>query len=60
MTVRPSIMLLAKSTLWCRIAGAKGQPHGTLSTCGHFCQEDRPVELAQGVIDMAKAAGVLT
>ena len=42
------------------IAGAKGQPHGTLSTCGHFCQEDRPVELAQGVIDMAKAAGVLT
>ena len=43
-----------------RIAGAKGQPHGTLSTCGHFCQEDRPVELAQGVIDMAKAAGVLT
>ncbi|MEO0418151.1 MAG: haloalkane dehalogenase [Pseudomonadota bacterium] len=41
-----------------RIAGAKGQPHGTLSTCGHFCQEDRPVELAQGVIDMAKAAGV--
>ncbi|MEM7700516.1 MAG: haloalkane dehalogenase [Pseudomonadota bacterium] len=41
-----------------RIAGAKGQPHGTLSTCGHFCQEDRPVELAQGVIDMAKAVGV--
>ncbi|MEO1647430.1 MAG: haloalkane dehalogenase [Pseudomonadota bacterium] len=42
-----------------RIKGAQGQPHGTLSTCGHFCQEDRPVELAQGVIDMAKAAGVL-
>lgn len=40
------------------IAGARGQPHGTLSTCGHFCQEDRPVEVAQGVIDMAKAAGV--
>jgi len=43
-----------------RIAGAKGQPHGMLSTCGHFCQEDRPVELAQGVIDMAKAAGVIS
>lgn len=42
-----------------RIAGARGQPHGTLSTCGHFCQEDRPVELAQGVITTAKAAGVL-
>ncbi len=42
-----------------RIAGAKGQPHGTLSTCGHFCQEDRPIELAQGVIDMARAAGIL-
>ena len=42
-----------------RIAGAKGQPHGTLSTCGHFCQEDRPVELAQGVIDMARSAGFL-
>ena len=41
------------------IAGASGQPHGMLSSCGHFCQEDRPVELAQGVIDMAKKAGVL-
>ncbi len=40
-----------------RIAGAKGQPHAMLSTCGHFCQEDRPVELAQGVIDTAKKAG---
>ncbi|MEL6878812.1 MAG: haloalkane dehalogenase [Pseudomonadota bacterium] len=43
-----------------RIAGAKGQPHGMLSTCGHFCQEDRPIELAQGVIDTAKKAGFLT
>ena len=43
-----------------RIAGAKGRPHGTLSTCGHFCQEDRPVELAQGVMDMAKVAGFLS
>ena len=41
------------------IAGAKGQPHGMLSDCGHFCQEDRPKELAQGVIDMAKKAGVI-
>lgn len=40
------------------IAGASGQPHGMLSTCGHFCQEDRPIELAHGVIDMAKKAGV--
>jgi haloalkane dehalogenase len=42
-----------------RVAGAAGQPHTTLSTCGHFCQEDRPVELAQGVIDTARAAGFL-
>ena len=42
-----------------RIAGAEGMPHAMLSTCGHFCQEDRPVELAQGVIDTAKKAGVL-
>lgn len=43
-----------------RIAGAKGMPHAMLSTCGHFCQEDRPVELAQGVIDSAKQAGFLS
>lgn len=42
-----------------RIKGAAGMPHATLSTCGHFCQEDRPAELAQGVIDTAKKAGVL-
>jgi len=42
-----------------RIAGAAGMPHAMLSTCGHFCQEDRPAELAQGVIDTAKKAGVL-
>ncbi|MEE4154013.1 MAG: haloalkane dehalogenase [Erythrobacter sp.] len=42
-----------------RIAGAKGQPHAMLSRCGHFCQEDRPRELAQGVISMARAAGLI-
>lgn len=42
-----------------RVAGAKGQPHGTLSTCGHFCQEDQPEALARGVIDMARKAGFL-
>ncbi len=41
------------------ISGAEGQPHAMLSTCGHFCQEDRPVELAQGVIDTARTAGFL-
>ena len=41
-----------------RIKGAQGQPHAMLSTCGHFSQEDRPRELAQGVIDMARAAGL--
>jgi haloalkane dehalogenase len=41
------------------IKGAKGQPHAMLSKCGHFCQEDRPQELAQGVIDMAKSSGFL-
>jgi haloalkane dehalogenase len=40
------------------IKGAAGQPHAMLSQCGHFCQEDRPKELAQGVIDMANAAGM--
>ncbi|NVE93989.1 haloalkane dehalogenase [Altererythrobacter lutimaris] len=43
-----------------RIAGANDQPHGMLSVCGHFCQEDRPQELAQAVIDTAKRAGFLT
>ena len=42
-----------------RIKGAEGQPHAMLSTCGHFSQEDRPQELAQGVIDMARKAGML-
>lgn len=42
-----------------RIKGAEGMPHAMLSICGHFCQEDRPKELAQGVIDTAKKAGFL-
>ncbi|MEL7188537.1 MAG: haloalkane dehalogenase [Pseudomonadota bacterium] len=42
-----------------RIAGAKGMPHAMLPTCGHFCQEDQPQQLAQGVIDTARRAGVL-
>ena len=42
-----------------RISGAKDMPHAMLSTCGHFCQEDRPTELAQGVIDTARAASFL-
>ncbi|MEZ5682388.1 MAG: haloalkane dehalogenase [Erythrobacter sp.] len=42
-----------------RIAGASGQPHRKLPTCGHFCQEDQPDELAQGVIDMSRKAGLL-
>ncbi|MDP5104324.1 MAG: haloalkane dehalogenase [Erythrobacter sp.] len=46
--------LLAK-----RIKGAAGQPHAMLSACGHFSQEDRPAELAQGVIATAREAGFL-
>jgi haloalkane dehalogenase len=46
--------LLAK-----RIKGAAGQSHAMLSKCGHFSQEDRPAELSQGVIDMARQAGFL-
>ncbi|WP_324827342.1 haloalkane dehalogenase [Qipengyuania zhejiangensis] len=42
-----------------RIAGAAGQPHLTLPNCGHFCQEDQPVALAQGVIETARKAGHL-
>lgn len=42
-----------------RIAGARGQPHAMLSQCGHFCQEDRPIELAQGIVQTAKAARLL-
>jgi len=45
--------------LYERIAGAKGQPHAILSRCGHFCQEDRPQELAEGLIAMAKKARFL-
>lgn len=43
-----------------RIAGAKGQPHDTLKSCGHFCQEDRPSELAKGIINMARKSGFLS
>ncbi|AOL23489.1 haloalkane dehalogenase [Erythrobacter litoralis] len=46
-------------TLAERIKGAGDMPHEILPTCGHFCQEDRPAELAQGVIDTAKRAGFL-
>lgn len=49
----------AGKVLSAKIKGAQGQPHEMLSTCGHFSQEDRPKELAQGVIDMAKTAGFL-
>ncbi|PKP64078.1 MAG: haloalkane dehalogenase [Alphaproteobacteria bacterium HGW-Alphaproteobacteria-7] len=42
-----------------RIKGAAGQPHAMLKTCGHFSQEDRPAELADGVIAMARKAGFL-
>jgi len=46
--------------LYERIPGAKGQPHAMLSNCGHFSQEDRPQELAQGLVEMARKAGFLT
>ncbi|QFT77953.1 haloalkane dehalogenase [Erythrobacter sp. THAF29] len=46
-------------TLASRIKGAEGMPHAMLSQCGHFCQEDRPQELAQGVIDTARKAGFI-
>ncbi|QIG52888.1 haloalkane dehalogenase [Altererythrobacter sp. BO-6] len=42
-----------------RVKGAAGLPHAMLSHCGHFSQEDRPEELAQGVIEMARKAGFL-
>lgn len=42
-----------------RIKGAQGMPHAMLSKCGHFCQEDRPKELAQGIIETARKAGFL-
>ncbi len=42
-----------------RIAGARGQPHRMLSACGHFCQEDRPRELADGVVKVARTAGLI-
>ncbi|QZD88223.1 haloalkane dehalogenase [Qipengyuania psychrotolerans] len=42
-----------------RIAGAEGLSHRTLPGCGHFCQEDRPQELAKGIIEMARKAGHL-
>lgn len=33
-----------------RVAGAVGQPHRILNSCGHFSQEDCPVELADAVV----------
>ena len=38
-----------------KIPGAKGQPHTTITGGGHFLQEDRGPELAQVVIDWARA-----
>ncbi|MGB3806360.1 MAG: haloalkane dehalogenase [Erythrobacter sp.] len=46
-------------TLSERIAGAKGMPHAILEQCGHFCQEDRPRELAEGIVITARKAGFL-
>jgi len=46
-------------TLAKRIKGAAEMPHAILPTCGHFCQEDRPDELCQGIIDTARKAGFL-
>ena len=43
-----------------RIKGASGLDHRTLSPCGHFCQEDQPEALAQGVIDLARRVGHLS
>ena len=42
-----------------RIAGAKGLDHQVLTECGHFSQEDRPAELAQGIVETARLAGHL-
>lgn len=53
------VLGMAAPLLSGRIAGAKGQPHAMLSKCGHFSQEDRPRELADGIIAMARKAGVL-
>ncbi|HEX2490393.1 MAG TPA: haloalkane dehalogenase [Blastocatellia bacterium] len=33
------------------VPGAKGQPHVTITTAGHFLQEDKGEELAQVVVD---------
>lgn len=46
-------------TLASRIRGAQGMSHTMLSTCGHFCQEDRPKALARGLIDTARQAGFI-
>lgn len=42
-----------------RIAGATDQPHRTLERCGHFCQEDQPEALADGIVETARCAGHL-
>ena len=38
-----------------RIPGAKDQPHRIVKSGGHFLQEDKPGELAELVIEVAKA-----
>ena len=53
------VLGMAAPVLTGRIAGAQGQPHEMLSRCGHFSQEDRPRELAEGIVAMARKAGVL-
>ncbi|HKQ89698.1 MAG TPA: hypothetical protein VJZ77_03370, partial [Blastocatellia bacterium] len=33
------------------VPGAQGQPHVTITTAGHFLQEDKGEELAQVIVD---------
>ena len=50
----------AEKALIERIAGAKDMPHEVLSNCGHFCQEDQPEKLSQGIVEAARRAGLLS
>lgn len=38
-----------------RIPGAKGQPHRLIDGAGHFCQEDKPEALVEGICEFLAA-----
>ena len=43
-----------ESAFIAKVPGAQGQPHRSIGAAGHFCQERKPDELAQAIIDQVQ------